>query len=480
MSTAHASEPSRSLTFEQLLDRARRLCGSSKPPFAQERRGIEDGYLKEVFLIKDGKKPQLGPSQPRKVFIARRWDDKHYFWVLDLGTEKYIMKASGGYYRRCIGIDGNKKAVCEKNNFAFPVPSDRQDRSPNPTVPDSDPGVPEHFMNTSPFQRHQANLPVMSRKRRLSHDNNNEAIPNAASAPGPVSQNLTVQEIIEQDRAYFASRNQRPPYLKERSVHRQFTAVLADQDKRRSEHQIVAYAREWGDGLQYWIIVLDGQERIVEKVKGGHGGYRLRLWLGYKEYEHGKDGELIGFAPWPTKSDTDGQVTTPLEDDSVTQNVRQSMPPRIRKRTRHSEPSIRRDSNPLSRATSTPLGRPHVSQQSRSAQDPTQSVRKARPTKTQRLKDTGTTGYKDSPSATVASTPGPTPTDVGNGPSPSSGRSATEKPVSSAPVLTGTGLSPEELLQRKRDTYRKLLTLDMEDIDAQLKKAGYGHANPGM
>ena len=316
MSTAHASEPSRSLTFEQLLDRARRLCGSSKPPFAQERRGIEDGYLKEVFLIKDGKKPQLGPSQPRKVFIARRWDDKHYFWVLDLGTEKYIMKASGGYYRRCIGIDGNKKAVCEKNNFAFPVPSDRQDRSPNPTVPDSDPGVPEHFMNTSPFQRHQANLPVMSRKRRLSHDNNNEAIPNAASAPGPVSQNLTVQEIIEQDRAYFASRNQRPPYLKERSVHRQFTAVLADQDKRRSEHQIVAYAREWGDGLQYWIIVLDGQERIVEKVKGGHGGYRLRLWLGYKEYEHGKDGELIGFAPWPTKSDTDGQVTTPLEDDS--------------------------------------------------------------------------------------------------------------------------------------------------------------------
>ncbi|KAI4222182.1 MAG: hypothetical protein L6R36_006350 [Xanthoria steineri] len=208
--------------------------------------------------MKDGKKPELGPSQPRQVFTVRRWDDKYYFWVLDLGTEKYIMKASGGYYRRCIGIDGNKKAVCEKRNFAFSVPSDRQDRSSSPTVPDSDPGVPEHFMNQSPFQRHEADLPIMSRKRRLGHDDGNEAITNAPSASLAVSQNLTVRQIIEQDRAYYASRNERPPYLKERTVHRQFTAVLADQDKRRSEHQIVAHAREWGGGFQYWIVNLDG------------------------------------------------------------------------------------------------------------------------------------------------------------------------------------------------------------------------------
>lgn len=93
-------------------------------------------------------------------------------------------------------------------------------------------------MNQSPFQSPEADLPLISRKRRLGHENGNEAIRNTPSAPVPVSQNFTVQEIIEQDRAYFASRNDRPPYVKELPVQRQFTAVLADQDKRRSEHQM--------------------------------------------------------------------------------------------------------------------------------------------------------------------------------------------------------------------------------------------------
>ncbi|KAI4224670.1 MAG: hypothetical protein LQ349_007196, partial [Xanthoria aureola] len=276
-----------------------------KPPFAQERRGIEDGYLKEVVLVED---------------------------------ESHLRK--------------------------------------EPTVPDSDPGVPEHFMNQSPFQSPEADLPLISRKRRLGHENGNEAIRNTPSAPVPVSQNFTVQEIIEQDRAYFASRNDRPPYVKELSVQRQFTAVLADQDKRRSEHQIVAHARDWGGGFQYWIVNLDGQERIVDKVRGGQGGYRLRLWLGHQEYERGIEGEIVGFAPLPPKDDINGQVITRSEDGSVAQNVRQhTMPPRIRKQARHSESSARRGSNNRSRATSSPLARPDASQQSRSAP-------KARATKT--------------------------------------------------------------------------------------------------
>lgn len=171
-------------------------------------------------------------------------------------------------------------------------------------------------MNQSPFQSPEADLPLISRKRRLGHENGNEAIRNTPSAPVPVSQNFTVQEIIEQDRAYFASRNDRPPYVKELSVQRQFTAVLADQDKRRSEHQIVAHARDWGGGFQYWIVNLDGQERIVDKVRGGQGGYRLRLWLGHQEYERGIEGEIVGFAPLPPKDDINGQVITRSEDGS--------------------------------------------------------------------------------------------------------------------------------------------------------------------
>ncbi|KAI4222183.1 MAG: hypothetical protein L6R36_006351 [Xanthoria steineri] len=153
------------------------------------------------------------------------------------------------------------------------------------------------------------------------------------------------------------------------------------------------------------------------------------------------------------------------------------MPPRNRKQARHSEPSARRDSNSRSRATSSPLARPDASQQNRSAP-------KVRTTKIQRLKGNGTTGYRESPLATVEAAPGLTPTDVGNGPSDNTARSTTNKPVSSAPALIDTGTSLEELL-RKRDIERKqilldskqvsldrkLLSLDMEEIDTQLKKA---------
>ncbi|KAI4247314.1 MAG: hypothetical protein L6R42_009679, partial [Xanthoria sp. 1 TBL-2021] len=478
--------------YEELLDQARRLCIQSKPPFAQERRGIEDGHLKEVVLVNpDGRKPDLSPSVPREVFTARGWNEKYYFWVLDRGTEQFIMKALGGFYRRCIGIDGNKKAICESYNFAFPV-SDPTDGPLRSTVPDSNPGVPEHFMYQSPFRRHEANLTIMSRKRRLSHDDGNDANIKAPSAVVHASQSLTVQEIVEQDRVYFASRNERPPYVKEASTQRQFVAVLADQDKRHSEHQIVVHARHWSGGLQYWIINLDGEERIVEKLKGGKGGYRLRLWLGHKEYEQGNHGEIVGLAPLPTKRDFFGQVTTGLPggDSGWSKNTRQhSMPSRNKKQARYSEPSIQRRSNTLSRAISVPIARAttDVSQQSRPGQDSTQIDNKARTPKRQLRKSTGTMGYRFSPLGTVTTALAPTPTDVGNGRSTNSRGSrgepctmeSTEDSVSAANVSTNTGPSPEELRQRKREIQRKqilldrkLLSLDMEEIDDQLKKAG--------
>lgn len=304
-----------------MYNKARELWPSSKPSFAQERRGIEDGDLKEVVLAEpDGKNPGSSPSVPRPVLTATRWDAKYFLWVLDRGAEKFIMKAVGGTFRRCLGIDGNKKALYEKRNFAWPVPDpphpDPPPRHPtSPTIPDSDPGVPEHFMNRSPFQYHETELPIMPRKGQRSHEHNGDSSSKIPAAVVPVPQTSSIQDTIQQDRAYYESRNGWPPYVKKASKHRRFVAVLADQDENPSEHQIHVEARQWSDGHQYWIANIDGQERIVNLCSGGRGGWRLRLWLGHEEHEQGTRGAVIGFPPPETEGELSGQSTKRSSED---------------------------------------------------------------------------------------------------------------------------------------------------------------------
>ena len=290
------------------------LCPKSKPPFTRKRRGIEDGDLVEVVLAgADGKFPGSSPSIPREVFTARGWDEEHYFWVLDRGVEKFIMKAYEGAYRRYHGVNENMRAICEKNIFAYSVP-DPSSRPNSPTVPNSDLDIPEHFMDQSPFKA------TTSRKRRLSHNQGSDSARKLSAPIRPFPQGSTNQEIVEKDRLYYDQKNKRPPYVKNTTVQTQFVAVLTDQNERRTEQQFEVKAQEWSEGLQYWVADIDGHERIVNKCIGGGGGYTLRLWLGHEKHEQGIIGEIVGFPPLQRERDHSRQIA--------------------RKSGRHSEPSI--------------------------------------------------------------------------------------------------------------------------------------------
>ncbi|KAL8995432.1 MAG: hypothetical protein Q9169_004844 [Polycauliona sp. 2 TL-2023] len=236
-----------------------KICGQNKAPFAQERRRTEDGHLKEVVLaLPNGKKPELSNAMPFEVLTARRWDEGHFFWTMDWGTEKYIMKAIGGSYRRCIKIDGNRKVICEKRKFAYPVPETvletyRPRRSSSPTVSDSD-VVPEHFMNQSPFQVERT---MSSRKRRLSNDRDMVSVaggPAVGTATVPTS---PVEDILKRDRAYYG--NRRPPYVPKLAAE-PFIAVRVNEHGERTVDEIEVDVRQRSDGLQYWVVTLDGQE----------------------------------------------------------------------------------------------------------------------------------------------------------------------------------------------------------------------------
>ncbi|KAL8930003.1 MAG: hypothetical protein Q9172_000235 [Xanthocarpia lactea] len=425
------------------------LCRKSKPPFAQKRRGIEDeiedGALEEVVLAgADGEFPGSSPSLPREVLTARGWDEEHYFWVLDRGSEKFIMKAFEGAYRRCLGINDDMKAIYEKNIFAYPVP-DSPSRPSSPTAPNSDLDIVDLKATTS-------------RKRRLSHNQGGDSGRKKPSASvGPFTQGSTNQKIIEKDRLYYDQKNQRPPYVQKPSP--QFVAVVTDQNGKRTEQQFQVKARHWSDGFQYWVADIGGHERIVNRWIGGSGGYRLRLWPGPEKHEQGDRGALVGLPTLQTERDHSGQFA-------------------------RSETSIQKQTDRLSRASSVP--------HTRRTRDRLQAVRtkqhsalvhdKARSPNGTSRKSPGTVGYNGSP--LVGQTPSGivprTPAVDGNERSTRPPLSASEQPaiestdgVSSViPVPTNNGVSPVELLRQKRDFQRKLLLLEMQCIDDQLKEAG--------
>ncbi|KAL8912121.1 MAG: hypothetical protein Q9171_002837 [Xanthocarpia ochracea] len=434
-------------SYDDLISQARMLCPKSKPPFAEKRHGIEDGDLLEVVLAgADGKFPGSSPSVPREVFTARGWDEKHYFWILDRGVEKFIMRSSEGAYRRCLGINENMRAICEKNIFAYPIP-DPSSRPSSPTVPNSDLDIPEHFMDQSPFKA------TTSRKRRLSHNQGSDSGRKPSAPLRPFPQDSTNQEIVEKDRLYYDEKNKRPPYVKKTTVQSQFVAMLADQNERRTKQQLEVNARQWSDGLQYWVADVDGHERIVDKCIGGGGGYTLRLWLGYEKHEQGIIGPIVGFPSLQSERDHSGQFA--------------------RKLGRHSEPSIQRQTDGLSRASSVPHTRRTRNRLrvGRTKRHSTQVDNEARSPAGNFGKSPGTIGHNGSPLAgqTPSGVVSRTPKVNGNKRSTIPPLSASEPPaIESAngvpsiipvPPPTNAGVSSEELL-------------DMHDIDDQLKQAG--------
>ncbi|KAL8675460.1 MAG: hypothetical protein Q9168_000161 [Polycauliona sp. 1 TL-2023] len=452
-------------TYEELLDQARSICGQNKPPFALERRGTENGALKEVVLVgPDGKKPNLALSVPREVLTARGWDERYYLWVLDRGTEQFIMKCSGGVYRRCIGINGNRKAIYEGRHFAYPVPEARLPRpSSTPAVPDSDPvrSQPEHFMNQSPFRPRNAERPSTSRKRRLSYDHNDVSNAEASVAATSAVPNPLVVEVIERDRAYYSKKGVLPPYV-HKTKSESFVAVLADEDERRTAFEIEVDTRPWNNVSQYLVVNIHGQEQIANRVSGGKGGWLLRLWPGRKDYEQGRKGKLIGYPQLSTKEEPSQQRSTRLP-------AGKSVPLRPRKLPRRSEPSSQHHAEPSARATSVPAVRrtTRKSEPSRLRQESAQVDGKAGTTKSQSRKDTGTPGYHASTAASK------TPSNTVTGARKNTGTPAKHTPpvanTTPSGIITGarknTGISSDEASPVVGQMLSGTITETLDDIE---------------
>ncbi|KAL8679944.1 MAG: hypothetical protein Q9186_003809 [Xanthomendoza sp. 1 TL-2023] len=270
----------------------------------EEKKGsVEDIDLKEVVLATTSGSHPGYPLPTRRVYLkAREWGPKYFFWVLDLGLDKYIMKAFGGVFRRCRGFSEKNKLLCEDKTFAYPALGNSNRYSNYRT--NSNAATPEHFMQADLFQR-SGTAPVVTKKRRGSQTNG-ENLGRKRLICDPVAALSDVARIVQEDRVYYDGKNERPPYVGRSAGPNQFVAVLADENERRTDQQLRVFAQHWSDGLRYWVAVIDGRKQIVHKCSGGNGGYRLRLWLGHKDYLEG-DKIVVGYPAVELERSTSGK-----------------------------------------------------------------------------------------------------------------------------------------------------------------------------
>ncbi|KAL8683125.1 MAG: hypothetical protein Q9224_006714 [Gallowayella concinna] len=212
------------------------------------------------------------------------------------------MKAFGGVFRRCRGFSEKNELLCEDKTFAYPALGNSNRYSNYRT--NSNAATPEHFMQADLFQRSET-APVVTKKRRGS-PTNGENLGRKRLICDPVPALSDVARIVQENRVYYDGKNERPPYVGRSAGPNQFVAVLADENERRTDQQLRVFAQHWSDGLLYWVAVIDGRKQIVHKCSGGNGGYRLRLWLGHKDYLEG-DKIVVGYPAVELERSTSGK-----------------------------------------------------------------------------------------------------------------------------------------------------------------------------
>ncbi|KAL8726768.1 MAG: hypothetical protein Q9166_006507 [cf. Caloplaca sp. 2 TL-2023] len=306
-------------TFESLYDAAREVYHDEKPPFTQRWDRIRPDQEKEVVIAaSDGRHPGLDNSVPRMVLKALKWNQRYFFWALISGPQRIIVKAfsgnprGGSVYRRYLGFDLEKdEGIYEASNLAYSVPgiaasirsgcADRshiseslaptlvsQDRTSTPraTVSSSmEPGGSENAASV--------HVPGPTKKR----GNKRGAEPPPKRSRASTSTTTGVDRLIREELSYYGK--EKPPFAQDKDISTpaHFTAALADQNQKRTQEPLEVRARDCGDLYMCWIATVDGQERVVMRRSGGGGGYRLLLWPGHEEYEHGAKGTVVGFPP---------------------------------------------------------------------------------------------------------------------------------------------------------------------------------------
>ncbi|KAI4279078.1 MAG: hypothetical protein L6R38_005111 [Xanthoria sp. 2 TBL-2021] len=308
-------------SYEQILQEARRDYPDTPPPFLHSRDGTGAGDRREIVLATSNGQFPHAPSSV-EIVVARRWDHRRFcFWTLDHGGDRLILAARSG-----AGISGGCKYLQwlgkgrGRNGFSesiyaysvlsakviarFPYLASRSTVKPLAVAPP--PGLStqepvtqasssyskdEVMADASTVQALDSNTTRMDKKRpeEPSHTSNPKK-KNKLCA----TQVLDVEEMLQQDRAFFGNEG-RPPYVEKRKDrHRHyrssFTAFSVDKESHAAGPAIQVLSRNWNNKYRCWTVELDGKVRIVQKCRGGMGGFRLRLWLGHK---HGL-GEVVG------------------------------------------------------------------------------------------------------------------------------------------------------------------------------------------
>ncbi|KAL8923473.1 MAG: hypothetical protein Q9208_004601 [Pyrenodesmia sp. 3 TL-2023] len=116
--------------YDQQIREARDHYASERPDFALTRydhtgraSAIQIGELKDIILANaTGRRPEDPDSSSVFYLKAREWDERFFFWTLDLGDQRVIVKSigapslGGAIYRRWLGVDQK----FEKKAIAFP------------------------------------------------------------------------------------------------------------------------------------------------------------------------------------------------------------------------------------------------------------------------------------------------------------------------------------------------------------------------
>ncbi|KAL9601679.1 MAG: hypothetical protein Q9179_002793 [Wetmoreana sp. 5 TL-2023] len=233
---------------EQSLKLIRFYYGESKPEFTQGNGTTQDGDQKGVMLANsDGQNPRILTNANHQFLTARQWSDTNMYWTIDIDGRRLIVKHVGSF-RAWLGINRgfqNKTIAYPLTQPLRPVSKLSEDVS---VMTISEASVPSDSGDTE----NQTTSAI-----ELSKPHNHTA--------SEFEINRELQLILDTDRNYYE--NKAPPYVFDNDTDPQpyFVAVLADGNRRRTNHQI------------------EGQDCVVAKFKGGGegGGFCLKRWSGH-------------------------------------------------------------------------------------------------------------------------------------------------------------------------------------------------------
>ncbi|KAL8790180.1 MAG: hypothetical protein Q9213_000711, partial [Squamulea squamosa] len=262
-SRANANQHGYASSYDQLLQEAREQYSSAKPPFTVPKKCLRSGHPYKVWLAGPGGQYTERTAMTKlESLTVREWDEDDPY--SDLAVPGSFTRASSA--RRA-----------SQSSLLLDIPQN------NPLSPD---------------------IPTTRRKRynRSEVDSLHERQKRFKASDIPTR---TVNEIIRQDRGCYEGKGiRKPPFVTKKDPFAtpkgasELTVFLANEKGENNHHAVQAYSGDYRPAYQYWIVNVEGHERIVTKWTDQETGFHLRIWYGH---DYGAGETIVGYGTLPRR-----------------------------------------------------------------------------------------------------------------------------------------------------------------------------------